>query len=64
MNGVDLTTVGKLLGDKSFQMTLRYSHLSQAHKQKAVDTLVGLTDGHFLDTPAQKVVGAQFGDGR
>jgi integrase len=64
MNGVDLTTVSKLLGHKTLQMTLRYSHLSQAHKKKAVDTLVTLMDGHFLDTQAQKVVGAQFGDGR
>jgi len=64
MNGVGLTTVGKLLGHKSFQMTLRYSHLSQAHKQKAVDTLTSMTDGHFLDTQAKKVVGANFGESR
>ena len=63
MNGVDLTTVSKLLGHKTLTMTLRYSHLSQAHKQKAVDTLNGYTDGDFLETSAKKTVSAQFGYG-
>jgi integrase len=63
MNGVDLTTVSKLLGHKTLQMTLRYSHLAQAHKQKAVDTLNGYTDGDFLETSAKKTVSAQFGNG-
>ena len=39
MNGIDLKTVQELLGHKSFDMTLRYSHLSPSHKQRAVDIL-------------------------
>ncbi len=39
MNGVDLKTVQELLGHKSLTMTLRYSHLSQAHKKEAVKAL-------------------------
>ncbi len=39
MAGVDLTSVKELLGHKTLNMTLRYSHLSQGHKRKAVNTL-------------------------
>ncbi len=45
MHGVDLKTVQELLGHKSFEMTLRYSHLSATHKQRAVDIL-----GERMDT--------------
>ncbi len=39
MSGVDITTVSKLLGHKSLQMTLRYSHLAPNHIKNAVNIL-------------------------
>lgn len=39
MAGVDLKTVQELLGHKSFEMTLRYAHLSPDHKKAALDIL-------------------------
>jgi len=40
MSGVDLRTVQELLGHKSIAMTVRYSHLSQAHTLAAVERLI------------------------
>jgi len=40
MAGNDLRTVQELMGHKKIEMTLRYSHLSPAHKMAAVQTLV------------------------
>lgn len=37
--GVDLNTIRELLGHKSLDMTLRYSHLSKDHKTRAVALL-------------------------
>ena len=39
MGGVDLFTVGKLLGHRHTKMTTRYSHLSEGYLHKAVDNL-------------------------
>ena len=40
MKGNDLRTVQELMGHKEIKMTLRYSHLSPAHKMRAVQTLI------------------------
>lgn len=40
MAGVDLRTVGELLGHRTPGMTWRYSHLAPSHQQQAVDRLV------------------------
>jgi site-specific recombinase XerD len=40
MAGVDIRTVGELLGHRSLQMTMRYAHLAPAHNAAAVDRLV------------------------
>jgi len=36
MNGIDLLAIQKVLGHKTVQMTMRYSHLSPGHLQGAV----------------------------
>jgi len=45
MGGIDLATLRELLGHKNLTMTLRYSHLSPNHKEKAVQILAGITSG-------------------
>lgn len=42
MSGADLKTVQELLGHKDIRQTLRYSHLSQAHRKQAVKALENL----------------------
>ena len=43
MSGIDLTTVQQLLGHQTYQMTLKYAHLSPEHRQYAVDVLARKT---------------------
>ncbi|MCX6224497.1 MAG: tyrosine-type recombinase/integrase [Bacteroidia bacterium] len=43
MKGGTLKEVQEILGHKTMTMTLRYAHLSQDHKKKAVNLLNGLT---------------------
>ncbi len=53
MSNVNLRTVQELLGHKSFQMTMRYSHLSEEYKERAVNILqrrLRLSDSHKYDT--------------
>ena len=54
MAGVDLRTVGELLGHRTPSMTWRYSHLAPSHQQRAVDRLVSSRDA----TQEQKVASA------
>ena len=57
MKGVDLNTVREILGHKSLEMTLRYSHLSPEHKARAVSVLDEDMDtirsprADFVETP-------------
>jgi len=53
MSGVDLRTVQELLGHKSLAMTMRYSHLSPAHKRRAVEALCPKIS---LDIPGGSVI--------
>ena len=39
MAGVDLRTVQELMGQKSIEMTVRYSHLAPRHTLAAVERL-------------------------
>ena len=43
LRGGSLKDVQELLGHKTMTMTLRYAHLTQEHKRKAVNLLNGLT---------------------
>ncbi|MFH0732913.1 MAG: site-specific integrase, partial [Candidatus Omnitrophota bacterium] len=50
MSGVDIKTVQELLGHKSIEMTLRYSHLAPSHKSRAVELL-----SQNIDTNLKKI---------
>jgi len=39
MEGVDITTVSRLLGHASLTMTLRYAHLAPKHMASAINVL-------------------------
>lgn len=52
MSGVDLVTVGRLLGQKSLRMTSRYAHVSMEHVKKSVRVL----DGYHLVTMERKTI--------
>ncbi len=50
MAGVDLRTVQELMGHKSIQMTVRYSHLTPKHTLAAVERLAGTVSVSLTDT--------------
>jgi len=78
MNGVNLKAVQELLGHKTFNMTLRYAHLSPDHKRKAVNDLGNKMqklvtiwtqqeekeDSKVADKPLQKSIRAHSSVGR
>jgi len=43
MEGVDIYTVNKLMRHETLQVTKRYAHLADAHLQRAVERLAGVT---------------------
>ena len=49
-SGGTLKDIQELLGHKTMTMTLRYAHLTQEHKRKAVNLLNGLT------APSEKAI--------
>ena len=59
MKGGSLKDVQEILGHKTMTMTLRYAHLSQEHKKKAVNLLNGLT-ARFGESCHKSVTSSQF----
>jgi site-specific recombinase XerD len=58
MRGINLRTIGELLGHRTMAMTMRYSHLSPAHNAAAVDSLVSVSvmrTGTTTDTSEKAV---------
>ena len=60
MQGAGLKDVQEILGHKIMTMTLRYAHLTQEHKRKAVNLLNGLTTCHKTVTNTEKRVSENF----
>ena len=60
MAGVDLRTVQELLGHKTLEMTLRYSHVAPAHKATAVARLTEALAPGPIGEPAAVAAGARM----
>jgi len=57
--GVDLTTVKELMGHKTISMSLRYSHLSPAHKHAVIaifDQLTTYSDAENVHPPKSLIL--------
>ena len=57
MGGVDISTVGAILGHKCSRMTERYSHLAPAHKSRAIKALDSIVPAFQMDTQVDKTAG-------
>jgi len=61
MNGVDLLTVGKILGHSNYQTTMRYAHLADEGVRLAADRISGLMAGSIASDrsvgPNLRIVG-------
>jgi hypothetical protein len=49
MRGGDLKALQEILGHSDIKTTMRYAHLSKAHKAKAINLLCGLTSSKTAD---------------
>jgi hypothetical protein len=54
MAAVDLRTVAELLGHRTLQMVMRYSHLAPEHQASAVDRLVTAENGRDTSSLSAK----------
>ncbi len=62
MGGASIRTIQELMGHKDIKMTLRYSHLSQAHLKNAVDSLDNTLNKNGTNLAhTQKLLKAKFG---
>ena len=55
-SGFNLKNIQDLLGHKTMTFTLRYAHLIQEHKRKAVNLLNGLTASGNENSDCHKAV--------
>jgi integrase len=53
MAGIDIRTVADLMGHQTIQMTMRYAHLTPAHRLAAVERLVEVSTDIKTDTQSQ-----------
>ena len=54
MRGGDLKALQEILGHSDIKTTMRYAHLSKAHKAKAINLLCGLTSSKTVDVKSSK----------
>jgi integrase len=60
MRGATMKELQELMGHKTMAMTMRYAHLSQEHKKKAVNLLKGLTAPSHKSTCHKTVTSSKF----
>ena len=63
MAGVDLRTVQELMGHKTIQMTVRYSHLSKPHLLEATERLVPKTGTKQVPAKSTRPIGTRQAPG-